>query len=370
MEWLFQSVPAGSSLRAPSPYRVVKMDLKKIMALAMMALMVIPSMTVTVGASEEDMASAIERARIYLDKVRKIADNMADEYQGNVMMQGYLDQLYPLLGQYEYEGPEIYFQEEGAGIAEWSDDVVKSGLISAYLSDEGMGYDGGPPEVYGAGRVVIPVDKLLADIDSLSYWFWYSCPETHPFYFPYMILAIDTTGGMTPNQWLVMESPISVYQPAEDTWTKFDADYDLWHTDGYTLMDTLDVLKSEYPDAKVLTVKIAVGEWSSGSYSPITAYVDDIEIDGVTYDFEEGEAEEGTVKDYLDQASECLGEKDFKSAARNLSAARNILGRVKGLLRSMAKAHKVARTARFERKFQRRIQGIEDKIEKPKGPKK
>ena len=80
------------------------MDLKKIFALAMMALMVIPSLTMVRAdgvelAEGEDLASAITRARLYLDKVRASADSLADEYSDDEMIQGYLNEIYELLGQ-------------------------------------------------------------------------------------------------------------------------------------------------------------------------------------------------------------------------------------------------------------------------------
>lgn len=360
------------------------MDLKKILALAMIALVALPSLTMAVaddgGAGP---AGAIERARIYLDKVMTSAEKTASEYPEDHIIHGYLNELYALLGRYEYEGPEILFQTGDSGLAEWSTEVVKSGLISAYLSDAGAGYTSG--DDYGAGRVVIPVDILLADVDRLSYWFNYDVPDTtsepHPDFqaFPYMILECDADGGDEADLWIVLISTTldtGGYMPTENEWVQWDlTDYDNWHDAGPgatgdvgtpTNGDTLAAMKEAYPEADILSVKVAVGEWASGSYDAITAYVDDINIGGTTYDFEEREEEEGQAKDYLDQASDYLDEGDIKSAARSLASARNILGRVNGLLKSMAKAHKVTRTE----KFNRRIQGIKDKIERPKGPKK
>jgi len=410
MKRLFQIVPAGSSIIATTPYRVVNMDLKKVMALAMMALMVIPSMTMTVGAfADEDMASAIERARIYLDKVRRIADNMAIEYKDDDDMQVYLNQLYPLLGQ-DWEGdPEIIFQTGGSGTAEWSSDEYNSESRSAKL----YVVNG----VTDWAEVSIPVDIALKDITELKFM------EYIKSYGPAqatgvagwsvnVVLGIDADGDdifeadvaefhVGTNAWTLdalhgdtfieMDGALGV--PPVDTWTEIDAlSVAQWYTpdkDCITFAGSDDTVPSFYgsladlvtkliPDpsqnslildatARVKCVKLVIG--GSVNWNFETAHVDDVTIDGTTYDFEEGEAKEGTVKDYLDQASASLGENDYKSAARNLSAARNILGRIKGLLRSMAKAHKVARTEKFNQKFQRRIQGIQDKIERPKGPK-
>jgi len=49
MKRVFQIVPGGSSIRATTPYRVVEMDLKKIMAFVMLVLMVIPSFGMAMG---------------------------------------------------------------------------------------------------------------------------------------------------------------------------------------------------------------------------------------------------------------------------------------------------------------------------------
>jgi len=173
------------------------------------------------------------------------------------------------------------------GIAEWSDSAAKTGFFSAYLSDQGIGYSSGTD--YGAGLVMVPVNILLADIDSLSFWFRYSCPVTHPNYYPYMILQIDIDGNLATSdpQWLVMESFNVLYEPEENTWIQWDLDaFDYWHDAGYANIGTLENLKGVYPTARVVYGKVGVGEWSSGTYDAITAYIDDIEIDGVTYPLE------------------------------------------------------------------------------------
>jgi len=126
---------------------------------------------------------------------------------------------------------------------------------------------------------------------------------------------------------------------------------------------------SELPETEIssttpiLKLEIEVDNWIVES----EAYIDDIKINGGTYDFEEREEEDGEAKYYLDQASVYLVEGDFSLAARNLAAARNILGRVKGLLNSMVKVHKVTKTDRFIRQFEHRIEGIEDKVERLRG---
>lgn len=175
MERVFQTIPAGSSLIATTPYRMFKMDLKKIMALAMIVFLAFPNLTMVRADGLEDgagLADVIERARLYLSKVRTLAENLATEYPGNDEIHGYLN------------------------------------------------------EINESSRA---------------------------------------------------------------------------------------------------------------------------------------------VKYYLDQASDYLDEGDINSTARNLAAARNILGRVKGLLNSMVKAHKVTRVKRFTEQVRHRIKGIVDKVERLRG---
>jgi len=390
MERVFQIVPAGSSIIAKTPYRLVKMNLKKIMALAMMALMVIPSLTITVWADNgdgADMVYAIERAQIYLEKVRATAVATAAKYEDpDHVIHGYLSELNDLLGEAWEEDTDFFFQEEGAGIADWSSTDAHSGTYSAYLSNGGS--------EAGAGRVVIPVNIPFSDITDLSYWFNYDFPDTVTSWhdFPYMVLELDTDDNDVKDTWIVLcstrpewrdyyEDPEAA-MPAENEWVKWTlSEYDNWHDaplknvgspawDETPAPATLAEMQTYYSTAVVLNVKVAVGQWDyyGEPLDPVTAYVDDIEINGATYDFEE-EYEGLGAEGLLAQASDYLDAGDIKSAARCLASARNILGRINGLLRSMAKAHKVARTEKFERKFQRRIQGIEDKMKRRKGPK-
>jgi len=383
MERVFHVVPACSSIIAMIPYRVVIMDLKKIMALAMMALMVIPSMTVTVGAVEEDMACAIERAQIYLDKVITSAEKTASLYPEGHIIHEYLDEIYELLGQDGENGPDIRLQTDFYGTAKMKHDKAHGNYV--FLSDGGVGLlpepSGEPLEDFGMGRVVIKgVDTLLDDIATLSYDFYYTFPDSiiYPDFqaFPYMVLECDADGGDDADLWIVListqiehDAHTNGEMPPLKTWTTWTlAGYDNWHSTGPvgepTAGVSLAAMKTGYPLAKVLNVKVAVGEWAMGNYEAITGCVDDIEINGDVYDFEE-EPEVMGAEGLLDQASDYLDAGDFKSAAKCLSSARNILGRINGLLRSMAKAHKVTRTEKFER----RIQGIRDKIERRKGPK-
>ena len=68
------------------------------------------------------------------------------------------------------------------------------------------------------------------------------------------------------------------------------------------------------------------------------------------------------AEEYLANATIALEEGDCNTAARYHAAARNIMGRVKGLLNSVIKEHKVQKTERFMEQFQRRINSTQDKI--------
>jgi len=336
---------------------MVKMDLKKILALAMVALMAIPSLTMVVRADEPDEgagpAGAIERARIYLDKVITSAEKTASLYPEDHMIHGYLNELYELLG------TEILLETTG---------------------DVGDGNE---------SRIVIlmPEGFTLGDLETLSW----SVNTTYG-YPPHVDVFLDTTDPLQS----VLTAELAVNNPSYSPPTY--GTYDIWlktfemaSTDGYDVIDNNTVLwvtklgggDKDAPSSTLANWKLGIVDKDPGSELPTTvinsetpvlkleievdnwiaqtkAYVDDIEINGVTK----------TTKYYLDQASDYLDEGDNKSAARSLASARNILGRINGLLKSMAKTHKVTRTEKFNQKFQRRIQGIKDKIERQKGPKK
>jgi len=381
---VFHGVP---QIETTTPYRMIKMDLKKMLALAMLALVALPSLTIVGATDVAGPAGAIERARIYLDKVMTSAENTAAEYPEDHMIHGYLNQIYALLGRYDYEGPEFLLQSEN-GIAERSDVQSHSGTHSVHLETIGKVNDG------DEARIVIPISIALADLDTISWWIY-----TVAGYPAHVDIFLDTgdvlTAEMAVNNFMdygILEIDAAMTVPA---WLQT---FELSAADGYGEIDNATVLwvanlgsgtwnapsgtlaqwkagsgatagvgdpSEPVPDttgATVTKLEIEVDNWIVQT----EAYVDDIKINKDTYDFEEREEEEGKAKYYLDKASASLVEGDIRSAARSLSSARNIIGRVNGLLKSMAKAHKVTRTE----KFNRRIQGIKDKIERPKGPKK
>ncbi len=365
------------------------MDLKKILALVMVALMALPSLTMTVGADDgAGMAGAIERAHLYLDKVRASADNLADEYPDNEIIQGYYNQIYELLGQGGEEGPEFTLGAGTFGTAESSDVTSHSGDYSVHLETTGTPGDG------DEARIVIPMPEgfTLGELETLSWW-----ENLTTGYPPHVDVFLNFTGDSDPDDVLVFEYAYNnmthydeapaPYGALTGSWYRTFSDDgngptritnssvawlnsgspgpDAWvnHTladwkDGITVAaGTIDA------DSIVIRLEIEVDNWIVQT----EAYVDDIVIDGVgVYDFEE-KLETLGAEGLLNQASVSLGEGQFNSTARYLASARNILGRVNGLLTSMAKAHKVARTDRFMRQLEHRIEGLEDKVDRLRG---
>ena len=70
------------------------------------------------------------------------------------------------------------------------------------------------------------------------------------------------------------------------------------------------------------------------------------------------------AESYLDDAEDALGDSDNSTAARNLAAAHNIMGRLKGLINSVIKEHKNAQVDKFIEQAESRFNGLEDKIER------
>ncbi|MHC4690859.1 MAG: hypothetical protein ACYS5F_14685, partial [Planctomycetota bacterium] len=65
---------------------------------------------------------------------------------------------------------------------------------------------------------------------------------------------------------------------------------------------------------------------------------------------------------YLDGAEGAI-DTNHKEAARYYSAARSMMGRIKGLLNSVFKTHKTERIEKFSAEVERRIGGLESKID-------
>jgi hypothetical protein len=73
------------------------------------------------------------------------------------------------------------------------------------------------------------------------------------------------------------------------------------------------------------------------------------------------------AEQHLDNATVALEEGDMRTAARHLAAARNIMGRLHGLINSVIKRHKVQKAERFMEQAESRFQGLRDKIESLEG---
>jgi len=69
-----------------------------------------------------------------------------------------------------------------------------------------------------------------------------------------------------------------------------------------------------------------------------------------------------TAEEYLANARIALEEGDCNAAARNHAAARNLMGRVKGILNSVIKEHKVQKAEKFIEQFERRISSTQNKV--------
>ncbi len=69
------------------------------------------------------------------------------------------------------------------------------------------------------------------------------------------------------------------------------------------------------------------------------------------------------AEDYLDDAEDAV-DTSHKEAVRHYAAARNLLGRIKGLLNSVFKTHKTERIEKFSAEVERRISSLESKIDK------
>jgi len=81
MKRVFQFVPAGSSIIATTLNRLVKMDLKKIMAFVMLALMVIPSVRAdtTIEETAVGLRCAIDRAYLFIGKIDAAVVRLGEE---------------------------------------------------------------------------------------------------------------------------------------------------------------------------------------------------------------------------------------------------------------------------------------------------
>jgi len=195
--------------------------------------------------------------------------------------------------------------------AEWTTDKAYSGSYAVLLASGTKAYSAGPPEKYSAGRVVIPVNKPLEDITSVSFYYMISedaevtesqdfltfapTGETSGYLSPYVILHIKND---TKEHWIVSQT-ISVPKADKGEWLQFDSTAtnlpyygtlgDMkWHDELWTNGDTvpdnsgwekLSFFQTTYDDYTVIEVKVAMGEWSTSELQ--TAYVDEVAVGAI-----------------------------------------------------------------------------------------
>lgn len=188
---------------------------------------------------------------------------------------------------------EIFEIGPKGGAAKWSGLDFHSGRQCVFVSDGGFGIDWGL-WTWGKGCLEFTMDMLLADLDpdTLSYWFKTVpplCPE-HPYAFPYMCFDIDSTGGHVKDKDLVLHSGPDDWDwyPPQGVWTQWSnaCGWDSWHCE--LLRGTIAEMKPQLPNARLLNVAIQVGitvdaEVHPDPHIPISAFIDDICINGETY---------------------------------------------------------------------------------------
>jgi len=193
--------------------------------------------------------------------------------------------------------------------SEWTTDEAYSGSYSVLLAGGTQEYV--DEDKYSAGRVVIPVDKPLADITGISFYYMISedaevtesqdfltfAPddETSGYLSPYVILHIKND---TKEHWIVSQT-ISLLEADKGEWLQFDSTATnlpyygtlgamKWHdklwTDGDTVPDDsgweeLSFFQETYDDYTVKGVKVAMGEWSTSELQ--TAYVDEVAVGAI-----------------------------------------------------------------------------------------
>ncbi len=178
------------------------------------------------------------------------------------------------------------------GIVEWTTIEANSGFYSVELSTEGVPYTGELD--YGEGRVIMSAEHLeltLADVTSFSFYWKSNAASGLPF--PYFALDTTLDGALdgVADRWLIWN-----IGPPDDTsgatgWTQWSLSTaaDNWHVagPGGPYSDTGvwgDMVTSVGGTAEILSGRIAVGNGSTNLAEPV--FVDDIEINGTTYDLE------------------------------------------------------------------------------------
>lgn len=185
--------------------------------------------------------------------------------------------------------PSEYLDEQTYdtdGIAEWTTAEAHTGDWSVLLSHDAPTGS----EQVGSGLIVVPYASTLDSITGLSFWYNLKSgnPGTNENSAPYMILEIDSGGGSTTDLWLVHHM-VEISTP--DTWLQWQlsdvispgdmyGETNMWHAfPGDVDYADLAAVKTAYPNADVVRIKVAVGEWTSSVKTEY--YVDDIAVNPV-----------------------------------------------------------------------------------------
>jgi len=193
------------------------------------------------------------------------------------------------------------FQTTGGGTAEWSTAAAHTGSWGVNIGTDTDGTD--------YGRVAFAWNQNLSTITDMSYWYNLQAGNGSPNWDsgPYMNIEIDTDDDDVTDAWVLHK--MFFLSPGIGTWLQWklsddpiDSQYmefnstTMWHVwDGSAMTDYAlwsDVL-AVHGSHTAIKIKIAVGDWASNIET--RHYVDDIQINGVTYC--------GKIQDAIDTAS-------------------------------------------------------------------
>ena len=198
-----------------------------------------------------------------------------------------------------------FFTTSNEGTVEWSTEQPNVGEYSAKLYIPP--YD--PLRLYDEARVVFNYGGDLNSITGVSYPSYVIGGNDGTLY-PSVVLAVDIDDDPEVDAWVVQFTPLPNHEPSENAWETivFDdnspvhvagdraelgaltgqvTDRYAPYTTDTTGTDTLGSLKAEsgWGEFTVLEVKVFMGAFTNLTQE-MTAYVDDITINGVTYALE------------------------------------------------------------------------------------
>lgn len=191
-------------------------------------------------------------------------------------------------------GPTDYFFTQDLG--------GEAGLVSG----EGKGtsvrlYIPGSSNIDDDAKLRIPATGTLGNLTTFS--FWTKVTGTDGELHPYGSMNIDSDGNLETTEWVIVQWEVEGYPPTGvDTWvqTVWDDTTGIHVVNANTGQElsgfgqteatagtaTLGALKllPDWTNYNVLQAKVAVGMWAI-TY-PLEGFVDDVNINGVVYDFE------------------------------------------------------------------------------------